>query len=678
MPVIIPNLKVIGQDSSPVTITSYNSTGFPVQRQSYCMKLQLFSDVICNQEHFQLKNCKYRIANSFSANFDLYFKPAVKSNSSLGQGRPKGGLFIAWKKIQVRRAKRLSCENFRLQAVILEYENCKLLLINTYFPCDSQRLVLSEEETAELQKLLIDISTLKEKFSKQFDTAIVLGDLNYDDHRYTGHAQAINNYLENERLCSVWDLSPVDFTFSSGNSRSIIDHFLISNTQSSIIQEAGVIHDAENMSGHSPIYIKVDLAKANNPPEKITREPRLNWSWSSPEQHEAYAQQLGDQLAQQRDIPACLSCDNVLCDQPAHCQDIDQVTSNLLGAMVDSAWENLESTKGTTGDQSSRAYTIPGWNDMVKPYQGEARFWNSIWTSAGKPLHSSTPGVEHDLFINMKSSRNQYHFAVRRAQNNLNKIQNDKLISRMESPEIFEEIKKSCKASNSDLTSVIDDVHGSQNISNHFKNIYETLYNEQGDFDEEVIACVHNNIDENIDSSKEVASLITSELVKEAIKRLKCDKSDVSGQFTSDCLKAAPDIFLLQLSRLFSAFLIHGHIGHDLLVCALSPIVKDPNGDISSSKNYRGIAISSLILKVFDNCLLLLFGNLLSNDALQFGFQKGCSTVQCTWAVQETISNYLRRGSDVYCCLLDFSKAFDKVNFNKLFKKLIARNFPAL
>ena len=61
-------------------------------------------------------------------------------------------------------------------------------------------------------------------------------------------------------------------------------------------------------------------------------------------------------------------------------------------------------------------------------------------------------------------------------------------------------------------------------------------------------------------------------------------------------------------------------------MCALSPIVKDPNGDISSSKNYRGIAISSLILKVFDNCLLLLFGELLSNDALQFGFQKSCST----------------------------------------------------
>ena len=76
--------------------------------------------------------------------------------------------------------------------------------------------------------------------------------------------------------------------------------------------------------------------------------------------------------------------------------------------------------------------------------------------------------------------------------------------------------------------------------------------------------------------------------------------------------------------------------------------------------------------------LFVYFGSLLSNDVLQFGFQKGCSTVQCTWAVQETISSYLRKGSEVYCCLLDFSKAFDKVNFDKLFQKLLERSFPAV
>ena len=120
------------------------------------------------------------------------------------------------------------------------------------------------------------------------------------------------------------------------------------------------------------------------------------------------------------------------------------------------------------------------------------------------------------------------------------------------------------------------------------------------------------------------------------------------------------------------------NISQDLIVCALGPIIKDSNGDVSSSKNYRGIAISSLILKVFDNCILMLFGELLSNDDLQFGFQKGCSTVQCTWAVQETISHYPRNGSEIFCCLLDFSKAFDKVNFNQLFRKLLDRNLPAV
>ena len=55
--------------------------------------------------------------------------------------------------------------------------------------------------------------------------------------------------------------------------------------------------------------------------------------------------------------------------------------------------------------------------------------------------------------------------------------------------------------------------------------------------------------------------------------------------------------------------------------------MKDGNGDISSSKNYRDIAISSLILKLFDNCVLMLIGNLLTNDGLQFGFQSGSSTL---------------------------------------------------
>ena len=125
---------------------------------------QLFSDVICVQEHFQLKNCKYRVSNAFSSDFELFFKPAVKSNTCLEQGRPKGGLFTAWRKNQVKKVTRLAVESFRVQGIILEYKNCNLLLINTYFPCDPQKQVLSDVEAAELHRLLSDIFSMKQLF----------------------------------------------------------------------------------------------------------------------------------------------------------------------------------------------------------------------------------------------------------------------------------------------------------------------------------------------------------------------------------------------------------------------------------------------------------------------------------------------------------------------------------
>ena len=188
---------------------------------------------------------------------------------------------------------------------------------------------------------------------------------------------------------------------------------------------------------------------------------------------------------------------------------------------------------------------------------------------------------------------------------------------------------------------MIDDVHGASNISEYFKEIYEKLFNEQHENMDDVEREINDKIKEDNLASKEFINLLTPEVIKRALYKLKNDKSDESGDFTSDCLKAAPDEFHEILSGLFRSFLTHGYISLKLLTCALSPIVKDCNGNIADSKNYRAIAFSSLILKILDICILLLIGHLLSNDDLQFGFQKNCSTLQCTWTVQETIRSVL-------------------------------------
>ena len=50
---------------------------------------------------------------------------------------------------------------------------------------------------------------------------------------------------------------------------------------------------------------------------------------------------------------------------------------------------------------------ISGWNNFVKPYAEESRFWSSLWISAGKLMSG-------ELFTLMKSKKNQYKYAVRR------------------------------------------------------------------------------------------------------------------------------------------------------------------------------------------------------------------------------------------------------------------------
>ena len=116
-----------------------------------------------------------------------------------------------------------------------------------------------------------------------------------------------------------------------------MDHFLISNTQLNIVLDAGVLHDPDNVSGHSPIYLKIDLAKANNPPEEPKRNPRLNWGQSSEEQKASYTQHLSDILSQQPDQSQCQLCTNLHCDQDYHFQEIDSLTTDLLESVAESA-----------------------------------------------------------------------------------------------------------------------------------------------------------------------------------------------------------------------------------------------------------------------------------------------------------------------------------------------------
>ena len=158
--------------------------------------------------------------------------------------------------------------------------------------------------------------------------------------------------------------------------------------------------------------------------------------------------------------------------------------------------------------------------------------------------------------------------------------------------------------------------------------------------------------------------------VVNAINKLKPCKSDGFDGITSDYLINASPLCIYRIYLLPCYIIV---LPKYLCNSTMIPIPKGSNKDTSDIKNYRCITLSSLLSKVFDSCIISLNSVVLRSDDLQFAYKKSCSTIQCVSIVTEVINYYRNNGSSVYMCMLDASKAFDRVNLLTLFKTLYSR-----
>ena len=116
--------------------------------------------------------------------------------------------------------------------------------------------------------------------------------------------------------------------------------------------------------------------------------------------------------------------------------------------------------------------------------------------------------------------------------------------------------------------------------------------------------------------------------MKVAVTMMKKGKCDVSGSYTTDALKNAPDILYEHLASVYRSWLVHGTVSRPLLACAFLPLLKSSLKDPAETKSYRAIAGSSTLLIVFDRLILNIWGDLLASGSLQMGYKRGSSTLQ--------------------------------------------------
>ena len=134
----------------------------------------------------------------------------------------------------------------------------------------------------------------------------------------------------------------------------------------------------------------------------------------------------------------------------------------------------------------------------------------------------------------------------------------------------------------------------------------------------EIKTNVQNLIAESGSGEDEVVK-INGSVVKEAACKMKPGKGDVSEGYTSDCILNAPDVLFEMLAMVYRSWLVHGTVSLNLLSCAFLPLLKNSLKNPAEVNSYRAIAGSSLLLKLFDQVVLLLWGHLLVSDPFQFG-----------------------------------------------------------
>ncbi len=105
---------------------------------------------------------------------------------------------------------------------------------------------------------------------------------------------------------------------------------------------------------------------------------------------------------------------------------------------------------------------------------------------------------------------------------------------------------------------------------------------------------------------------------------------------------------------------------------------KDGQGSKCDSDNYQGICFYSCLTKTYEWLLVTKYADKLKTSNLQFSFKSKHSTVMCCLSLKEVITYYQNRGSNVYACFIDASKAFDHVRHDRLFQLLKQRGLPPI
>ena len=172
----------------------------------------------------------------------------------------------------------------------------------------------------------------------------------------------------------------------------------------------------------------------------------------------------------------------------------------------------------------------------------------------------------------------------------------------------------------------------------------------------------------------ELDNPITEQEVRQAIKNLKIGQASGLDNICAEFVKYAEHFVVPFHTKLFNELYDTSYFPLDWCKSVIIPLFK--KGEDSDPDNYRGISLLSIVSKVFTAILNKRLYAWAENEEKiskeQAGFRKGYSTIDHIFTLITMVKSKLdsRRGGKVYVAFIDYKKAFDTVDRDKLWETL--------
>ena len=316
----------------------------------------------------------------------------------------------------------------------------------------------------------------------------------------------------------------------------------------------------------------------------------------------------------------------------------------------------------------------PYWSHSISQLKQKSIDCCHFWRSSGCP--KSGP-----IFHCKKVCTSNYKRAVRNAERdhdtNINTELHENLTS-LDSDSFWKVWRNQNKQVDSPVTRV-DGETSEGGIAGAFRNHFRRVYSNhstpaheslKSEFHDQFAAYYGSHVHDSISPFYLSWSDMT-----EVLGKLKTGKSS-AGSIRPERVLHGSVKLALHLHLLFNSMIQHGIVVGDFLKGTITPIIKDSEGDVSDSSNYRGITLGGLFSKLFESAIDLKISPYLGSDYLQFGFKKRTSTSHALFTLKSTVDYFNMRGSDVFVGFLDCTKAFDRISHYGLFIKLMERRIP--